>query len=165
MASATYVISVQKINGKELTLRIRSTGAGDISDMVLSRSFVLYCFTEQTWANNGLSKILDDQNCAEEQWLKENLDLYIESTKVIQYYHKDNQSKVGLMFEYLEEIEDKFESETIEFERELYKQFPHYDLEVIMTDAKWLEGIKVDAVGESYGYDFWYEDPKSNMVE
>jgi hypothetical protein len=164
MASATYIVSVQKIDGKELTLRIRSTGAGDISDMVLSRSFVLYCFTEQTWANNSLSNILDYENCGDENWLKENLHQYIESTKLGKYYHKENQSKVGQMFDYLQEIEESLKPETIEFEKEVYKKFPHYDLVVTMADAMWLQGVEVGAVGESYGYDFWYKDPKSAKV-
>jgi hypothetical protein len=164
MASAVFIISVEKIEGKDLTLRIRATGASGIDDMALSRSFVLYCFTEESWVNNALSEALTNDDFDDTEWLKENLDQYIVCTKLAGYYFKENQEKAAEMFDYLSEISESHQHETIEFEREVYKKFPHYDLLVTMADTKWLEGVEVGAVGESYGYDFWYEDPKSAKV-
>jgi len=164
MATATFIVSVKKIESKKLTLRIRSTGAGDISDMVLSRSFILDCFKEGQWVKNKLSKTLKEFDLENMDWLQKNLDQYIEKTELGDYYNKNNQSNISDMFEYVEEVENKYKYGTIKFEDEVCKQFPNYDLIVTMKDEKLLESVKIGACGESYSYDIWYEDPKSAKV-
>jgi hypothetical protein len=164
MSSPTFIVSVKSIEGKKLTLRIRATGAGDIDDMVLSRSFVFDCFQEEEWVSNALTEIALEADIYDTKWLQENLDQYIEKTELGEYRNKENQSRVEEVFEYADDVSNRFKRGTIAFEDEVCKQFPNYDLIVTMADEKWLEGVEVNACGESTSYDIWYEDPKSAKV-
>ena len=168
MASPTFVVSVQHVQDKTLTLRIRATTAGGLDDKAISRSFILSCFRENEWTKGtsltSLIRKLDSDNLLSRQWLQENLDTYIEETEIEGIYNAD--FKTGEVYEWYDIVEEDFKLKPLssKYEEKLIEKHPYYVLKVVFADAAYIKDITIGAIGESYSWDIWYNDPKSKKA-
>lgn len=176
MSSDTSVVTVLRVEGSELDLRIRTETAGGLNDYSLTRSFALL-LVHDAWLRardvygygfkSGQSRPIDQEAKSwpsgwygSEDFFKENVGRYVEETEVLGRLNFLNESDPKI-FEHLDQTRAaaKGLDPTLQ-EDKLCEVFHVVFLRVRMTDPKWLEGLEPGLVFGSTAYDVWWNDPK-----
>jgi hypothetical protein len=165
MSSSTAYLTLQKVEGSQLTIRVIPAEMGGAE---LSRSFFFNVFTQGDFLGGELYSTFSEPDAyddwTDEEWLKENLDKYIVRTQLLEVsnweriagdYSQD-------VLDALEEAEEKYARESKEREDARAQVLPNYTVLVELAAGIGTDDLEVGTCGDTVAYDVWYDDPKSD---
>ena len=163
MSSDTYAVTIQRIIGPTLELRVRTTGAAGPTDYACTRSFVLATLLE-TYRGGPLEKAVEAIGSSwafKEDQLPEHIDKFI-SDITFTDRHNDEVDE-GSISEWADAVAEEGLSGKAREDR-LSERHHTFVLTATFTDAAYLEGFGAGDVISSAAYDIWWDDPKRPRV-
>jgi hypothetical protein len=170
----TSVVTILRVEGREIDMRVRTTTAGGLNDWSASRSFALLLLSDarRRARDDGFQlaerpidreipawEAADESWYVSEPWMIENVGRYVEKTEVLARRNVLDESAPDLdaRIDAIERATAGLDPLAAEAKRcGLY----HYlDLRVTVTDARWLEGTPANVVFGSTAHDVWFADP------
>jgi hypothetical protein len=168
------VVTVLRVEGREIDFRVRTTTAGGLNDWSASRSFALLLLAEARrrareegfeLAERPIDREIpaweaaDDSWYVSEPWMIENVARYVAKTEVLVRRNLIDESAPDV-YERIEAIEGAVRGlAPLAAEAKRCELYHYLDLRVTVTEPRWLEGTPANIVFGSTAHDIWFADP------
>jgi hypothetical protein len=192
MSSDCFTIRVDRVEGDVCVLSCLTGTVGGLHDLCLSRSFALHVLHDASrrrndvrydldaWPSKGpraerLRELLPEierragtaplvEACPEigfdKKWHQENVDRFVRVTVLLARHNDLGEDELGNR---VGAIQDATQDELERTER-MWKDAHWFELEVRVTDPRFLEHLVVGMEFGTTAFDWWYDDPRSAQL-